>query len=514
MCLGEFFEEFAKNALFIKAFLNTVRFNDFMNLVKTILTKLGIPTQGLGFSYMKNTGMVAIATAVENILSYIIILVLSRTLGAEGLGQYSFLFAFVGFFFIFSDWGMSPLMVRDLSRDFKDVDKYVSNILTFKTLLLLISFVVYAITIFFIGKNDLISALFVVGLLTLASSYGRFFKNILRVQHKAKTIAWSSIIERLVALLVGIVVLWLFRSLFLFVIVLFASQVIKTLILWLVAKKHFTYAFSLQWPFLKDLFKQGYPFILIVAFASVYVRIDTLFLSFMQGDVVTGWYNAAYKLINILNVIPMVLLTFGFPLFSKLYKTSKKNLQKLLEKLLYYSMVLLLPIVVGVMLLSSRIIEFVYDFQSPETALVFQILIIAQVFVFLTTLLSQFMAACDKQIQFAIIAGIGAGINILFNILLIPKYSLYGAAIATTITYALMFVIMYFYIQKNMLRFNFLKKLWLPLIASAGLWFLISYIIHLQLFLIVGASVLMYGSLLLFSEVIGHKLTKKKSAQK
>ena len=149
------------------------------------------------------------------------------------------------------------------------------------------------------------------------------------------------------------------------------------------------------------------------------------------------------------------------------------------------------------------LIEFVYNFQSPETALVFQILIIAEVFVFLTAILSQFMAACDKQKQFAIIGGIGAIINVVLNILLIPKFSLYGAGIATTITYALMFILMYIYTRKNILKFNFFKRLWLPLLATIGLWFLISLVlINLNLVWIILISALAYGLVVGLGELL------------
>ena len=90
--------------------------------------------------FVKNTGFIGIATIIQNIISYLIIILISRYLGAEGLGQYSFIFAFVGIFFIFSDFGLSQLLIKDLSKDESKIDKYISNILSLKIFLLLLCF--------------------------------------------------------------------------------------------------------------------------------------------------------------------------------------------------------------------------------------------------------------------------------------------------------------------------------------------------------------------------------------
>lgn len=480
-----------------------------MNLLKTILTKLSIPTQGVGFSYMKNTSWIGFATGIEYVLSYLLILIISRLLGAQGLGQYSFVFAFASFFFIFSDWGMSPLMVKDLSRDFSSANKYISNIITFKGLLLILSLLVYVVVLFFIGRQDVFLALILVGFISVSSKFSAFFKNILRIKHQAKPIAISLVLERVLAVIMGGFILWQYQSLNLLFVGLLCSELIRLSIVYFFARKHFTYSLSFDWSFLKSLFAKGYPFIFIAVFSMVYVQLDTIMLTFMKGDLVTGWYNASYKLINVLNIITVVLLTFGAPLFSKLYKENKEHLRKLFEHVLKYSLLLLFPIVVGVQFLSFRIVEFVYSFNSAETALVFQILIIAQVFVFLTAIMASFIAYSDKEKVFAKIAGLGAIINIVLNLLLIPKYSLYGAGTATLITYFVMFIIMYVYIQKKILAFSLFKNLAFALIGSLILFFFIPYIIHLHLFFIIMLSALVYGVLFVVYEIVSRKLFKR-----
>jgi O-antigen/teichoic acid export membrane protein len=461
-------------------------------VIVPLFTRLGIPTKGLGFEFIKNTSWVTFATVLGNVMSYVLVVLLTRFLGAEGLGQYSFVLAFSTIFFIFSDWGLSPLLLKDLSRDFKKADKYISNILTFKSLLLFISLIIYVLVVFFIQKENLLLSLIVIGFLQVSSQLSGFARTILRVKNKGAAIAYGIFFERLFALIVGGLLLFLYQSLLLFIFALFLAQALRMLIYFFFSRNYFRYVFSLDWSFLFNLIKKGYPFILVSVFALIYGKMDTIMLSFMRGDVVTGWYNAGYKLIETLGMITVLLLTFGFPLFSKLYAENKDALRKLLENILYYALVLIFPIVIGVFFLSSRILDFLYGFSSIEASFAFKILIVAQIFIFLSEILGVFIASVDKQIIFAKIAGFGAILNIILNFLLIPAYSLYGAAFATGITYLFMFISMNFYTRKKIINFHIFRRLVPPTLASLGLYFLIPYLLFLNLFLIIGISAVVY----------------------
>jgi O-antigen/teichoic acid export membrane protein len=78
----------------------------------------------------------------------------------------------------------------------------------------------------------------------------------------------------------------------------------------------------------------------------------------------------------------------------------------------------------------------------------------------------------------------------LLNFILIPHFSLYGAAFATLITYFVMFVLMYFYIRKEF--FNFRIRLICPLLSSVVMGVLLSQLLFLNLFWIILLSSVVY----------------------
>ena len=451
--------------------------------------------------FIKNTGYIGISTIIQNIISYLIIILISRYLGAEGLGQYSFIFAFVGIFFIFSDFGLSQLLIKDLAKDESKINKYVSNILSLKILLLVVCFIIYFALAFFIGKQELIIAMIIAGIAQIMSQLSQPLFSLGRVKHKSKIIGIALIIERLLTLIFSFYTIIILKNLNFFLIGYLIAHTIRTIWLFLNTKKYFKFTFGINKKYILSLIKKSYPFLLIASFAFIYVQMDTIMLSLINGDIVTGWYNAAYKLINLLNMIPIVLLMFGFPLLSKLFLKNKEKAKELLERILQYSMIIILPIVIGVFFLGYRILEFVYGFGSIESFIAFKILIIAEIFVFLTTILGQFIASADKQLVFAKIAGIGALINIILNFALIPKYSLYGAGFATLISYFIMFILMFIYIKKKLLKFSLFKYLIMPLVATILMYFVLINILYLPFLWIVLICAVVYGLIIFIFEI-------------
>jgi O-antigen/teichoic acid export membrane protein len=154
---------------------------------------------------------------------------------------------------------------------------------------------------------------------------------------------------------------------------------------------------------------------------------------------------------------------------------------------------LIIPIIIGVFYLGGWILSFIYNINSIESFIAFKILIVAELFVFLTMIMGQFIAALDKQKIFAYIGGIGAVVNVILNFVLIPRFSLYGAGYATLITYFLMFVLMYIYIKKNLLNFRFFRYLIVPMVGSLVMWLVLVNVLGLHLFWIVLVCLVVYG---------------------
>jgi len=165
-------------------------------------------------------------------------------------------------------------------------------------------------------------------------------------------------------------------------------------------------AFGLDFGFQKNFLKRSWPFWFTGIFLAIYFRIDTVMISLMRGSAETGLYNASYRLLDALYFIPAAVIGAIFPAMSQLHVSSKAVLQKLYRKSFYYLFVIALPMGIGATILADRLLFFIYGTEFSGAGIALQILIWAEVAIFLSSLTGhllnhaqvfRFYAFCNNQ---------------------------------------------------------------------------------------------------------------------
>lgn len=95
----------------------------------------------------------------------------------------------------------------------------------------------------------------------------------------------------------------------------------------------------------KSLIKEAWPFAITGISINLYLYIDTIILSLIQGQEAVGFYNAAYRLIMVLLFIPVIFNNALFPLMSKFFISSKEALNLTFDKLFKIMILIGFPIV-------------------------------------------------------------------------------------------------------------------------------------------------------------------------
>jgi O-antigen/teichoic acid export membrane protein len=107
-----------------------------------------------------------------------------------------------------------------------------------------------------------------------------------------------------------------------------------------------------------------------------------------------------------------------------------------------------LPLGIGGTLLGKPIMNFIYGAKYLNGVIGFQILIWACVLSFITSIYGFGLIGCDRERRYALGVMVGTICNLCLNFILIPQFSLTGAAIATVAAEGVMFAIMYFEFRK------------------------------------------------------------------
>ncbi|MDP3766294.1 MAG: flippase [Nanoarchaeota archaeon] len=453
----------------------------------------------------KNTSVLMFAELITRSLSFFLVIIIARHLGDVGLGKYSFIFAFVGIFYIISDFGVSTLMARDIAKNKLLAKKYIDNVFAFKIFLSIFTIIIPLIIILFTDKSfDIRIGVLLAGISTSFNYLAYPFRNVFVAYEKHVYHAIYSTIERVIAFVLGATVLYLGYGLLNFLMVLVISNLISFVYSYVAVSKKFSkVGFEVDIAFLKKILKESLPFWFTMIFITFYFKIDTVMLGFMKGFQPTGWYNAAYKIIDALSAIPFIVVLAIYPAMSRFHKVQEKFLQLLYQKSFYYLFALGLPLAIGVTIIAYRLILFVYKGSFTNSAVALQILIWALVFIFVNYVMGYLLNSIGKQILFTYSTGFCALLNIALNFLLIPKYSYIGACFATVFTEFVNFLILFYMTSKSGYHLNLLSLLYKPVLASMPMVALLFYLKNLHLLVLVPSAIILYFVILFFIGGIG-----------
>jgi O-antigen/teichoic acid export membrane protein len=361
---------------------------------------------------------------------------MARYLGAEDLGVLSFALSFTLIIGLLGDLGLSSLMTREVSRNQSLAPKYLGNIFFIKVLLAIVTFgVVIAATNILGYSEQTIKVVYLITLSNIATSFTQTFNSIFQAFERFEYQSIGMVLNSAL-MLIGIffaikqnfdLIYFAFVYLIVSVILLVYSF---TFCLW----KFAIPSLKIDWNFWKQTILESMPFWLNSVFVIIYFKIDMVMLSTMDGDAVVGWYAASYRLIDSLGFIPAVLMSTMYPVFSKLHVSSKDSLEFAFRKSFKILVIIAIPIGIGTTILAEKIIILIYSVEYAPSVIALQVLIWASVLSFINFTPATYLTSTNKQRTLMIFTFLGAILNIILNLILIPLFSYNGAAVATVIT--------------------------------------------------------------------------------
>jgi len=450
-----------------------------------------------GQRIVKNFVSLTAANIISKLIGFVTIAYLARVLHASGFGQISFAQAIIAYSALFTNLGLTTFGIREIARDKKQIKKYVNNILTLRMVLTVVSFGFLVVFLVFIKKpvdyKSLI-AFYGLSLFPSALSLDWVFQGIERMEF----IGIAGILRSLVY--AGLIFLFINSPSNILSVPLFglaASFIMIALPIYIFVKNYGWFSFSFNWPIWKEFLTKALPMGFSSIMIQIYYNLDTIMLGFIKGDEVVGWYNAAYKIIFFILPFGGLLIQSIFPLISRYYKESREKLSLLVNTSAKILTAGAIPLGIGGTILAKPIMNLIYGPQYQNGVIAFQILIWTVVVIFISVNFGNSLMACDGERKYAIGVSIGAGTNIILNFLLIPPFSLVGAAIATLATEVVVLLYMAYHFSKIArihLERYILKPSIAGLIMGAVIW---AVRVNVLLSIIIGVVVYLAAFLLI-----------------
>ncbi len=355
---------------------------------------------------------------------------ISRILGANNIGVYSYTYSIVYYFMLVGMLGINNYGSRKIARfshDKKEMSKEFISIYLLQLFLSLLMIICYLIIIMLFFKNyKMIFGIQVIYLISVVFDINWFYFGI----EKFKITISRNIIIKVLSLILIFTLVKTENDLWIYTLIVSGSTLISQLYLWLFIHK---YIMPVKVSF-KDVFshfkKCVILFIPVIAY-SIYRVMDKTMLGLISGTLELGYYENAEKIIN----IPISFITaLGTVMLPHMSKLKSDEIKLAIESSFELCFCFVMPMIFGLFIISSDFSIMFFGNEFYKTGTIIKLLIPTILFSAITNVIrTNYLIPQEKDSIYVKSTIYGAITNLIFNSIFIPKYGAYGACIGTLI---------------------------------------------------------------------------------
>lgn len=396
---------------------------------------------------------------IYNLVYQILILVLpiittpyiSRVLGPEKIGIYSYTYSILSYFILFGGLGVYLYGQREIAYAGEDLEKrkkVFCEIVLFRFITMAISMIVYYICFVSGGEYKIYYAIWGLELLATAFDISWFFQG---MEEFKKTVI-RNVLVRLISVTLIFILVKNQNDLIKYITIYAIADLVGNLSLWLYLPKYLKGIKVKNINILSHLAPIVLLFIPQIA-SQVYNMLDKTMIGKMVIDKSeVGYYEEGQKVIKVLLTIVTSLGVVMVPRMASVFASGEKEKVKdYLKKSFQFAFLLSFPMVFGIISISEAFVPIFFGEGFEKTAILMS-LISPTILLYGTASVIgyQYLLPTKRQKEYTISIAIGLITNFILNYILIKMYNSIGAAIATVICELIVLIIQMYLIRKEM----------------------------------------------------------------
>lgn len=367
------------------------------------------------------------------VLPFITAPYLSRTIGAEGVGIYSFSQSIALYFTYIALLGLSNYGNRAIAEVQDDENKrsrIFFEIYSMQLCSFLISFILYLIYVLLFSV-DRIAALIMIGwVVSAAFDINWFFFG---MEQFKLTVIRNTIIK-----VISVACIFLFihtpNDQYLYILIMVVSTLLSQICLWPYLKRYIHFV-KPSWKDICSHVKPNLKLFIPVIAASLYNMMDKVMLGYLTDMEDVGFYENADKIVKMVQSLIVAIGTVMLPRMTSLFAKNEKLQEKKYLDLSFHIVVIYVSAAIfGILSVSNEFCTIYFGTGFEKTSYLLNILVFTVLFFGAGNVLRTQMLIPQKKDGIYIKSAIfGAALNLVVNLILIPKYGSFGAAIATVL---------------------------------------------------------------------------------
>lgn len=365
-----------------------------------------------------------------------------NAVGSALYGNYFILFNFSLIFSILLDLGIENFNRREIAMHHHILNRYFSNLFPLKLILGILYFICCMVIGLSLGwrvqEFKLLAALLFNQFL---ASFILYLRSNLGGLHMFKIDSFLSVLDRFVVIVIcGFLLLdpvtkkafrieWFIYSQS-------AAYVISAAIAFSVVFSKAT-SFRFHFNFRNNLsfLKKSFPYALLTLLMAAYLRVDSVLLGKLlpDGKEQAGIYAQSFRIVEIFSNYGYLFTIILLPIFSRMIKKreSVEQLSQLSFLLLFVPAII---VTLGCMFYCNSIIDLLYNAHIEESTKVFKLLVFSFLGMCTTYIFGTLLTANGSLRELNIMAVSAVILNLILNLILIPRMGVYGAAVTNVST--------------------------------------------------------------------------------
>jgi O-antigen/teichoic acid export membrane protein len=407
-----------------------------LNTLSISLTIVRLPVS-IGTRVLQNTIVLVAGQIIGVFLSFIASIFLVRSLGNVGFGQYSVVYSFLTLFGWLVSFGTDNLIVRDAAKNPQEADRIWSNGICTQILFSGLTIGVMVVIALGMGyRREMVILFLLASMEMIILIPWRFVGRIFQVRLQQWRAVTATLIRQTLWLIILVIGTHFSVSLQVLIGARTVITVLEVLLLWWWSKPFFNFHPVINYSRVMDLLKISWPLALAALSASIYHRVDQVMIERFLTAGELGYYATAVNLAGLMSIIPNAFMASVYPLLCQ-HVTYPDRFERIANTSFRWLLSSSIVVACLFVIVGEPLVVFIYGNQFAYSGRILGVLGWSQVAICFGVIAAQILISREKQLYLTLATIVGAIVNILGNIVILPRYGIIGAAWVNVFSYSL-----------------------------------------------------------------------------